>query len=159
MKIQKTFSSCDGEKLYSVLMSEEELNLFSKLEDEDYLKEQRNRKKSVKHAKATTAGILGTTGALVGANIGSSIGKKVVRNGLIGAGIGAAGAGYAGYKLGKKIKKDTKRDADREINRYNKASEKDKAYLRKRREKQKDREVQERQARAQEQMAWNSYRY
>lgn len=27
-------------KLYSVLMSEEELNLFSKLEDEDYLEEQ-----------------------------------------------------------------------------------------------------------------------
>ena len=159
MKIQKTFSSYDGEKLYSVLMNEEELSLFSKLEDEDYLGEQRDRKKSVKHAKATTAGVLGTAGAILGGRVGSAVSKNALKGGLIGAGIGAAGAGYAGYKLGKKLKKDTERDADREIDRYNNASEKDKAYLRKRREKQKERELQARQARAQEQIAWNSYRY
>ena len=89
----------------------------------------------------------------------SKVSKNALKGGLIGAGIGAAGAGYAGYKLGKAHKKATEEDADREIKKYKNASEADKKYLRARREKQKERELQERQARAQEQIAWNSYRY
>lgn len=148
-----------GEKLYSLLLNEDEVALFSKMEDEDYIEDQNNRKKSVKHAKAQGALLGGTVGASLGGRIGAAVSKNSLKGGLIGAGIGAASAGYAGYKLGKAHKKATEEDADREINKYQSASEADKKYLRKRRENQKQRELQERQARAQEQMAWNSYRY
>lgn len=160
MKIIKTYTEqTTGEKLYSLLLNEEEVALFSKMEDEDYIEDQNDRKKKVKHAKAGGALLGGTVGASLGGRIGAAASKNALKGGLIGAGIGAAGAGYAGYKLGKKHKKATEEDADREINKYKNASEADKKYLRKRREKQKEREIQERQARAQEQMAWNSHRY
>ena len=158
MKIIKTYTEqTTGEKLYSLLLNEDEVALFSKMEDEDYLDDQRDRKKKVKHAKAGGALIGGTVGASIGGRIGAAVSKNALKGGLIGAGIGAASAGYAGYKLGKAHKKATEEDADREIKRYQNASEADKKYLRARREKQKDRELQERQARAQEQIAWNSH--
>ena len=147
------------------MLTEDEVALFSKMEDEDYLDEQRDRKRSVKHAKAQGAFLGGTTGAILGGRIGSAVSKNALKGGLIGAGIGAAGAGYAGYKLGKAHKNPSimtafaVSDADREIKKYKNASEADKKYLRARREKQKERDLQERQARAQEQIAWNSYRY
>ena len=142
MKIIKVYTeTTTAEKLYSVMLTEDEVALFSKMEDEDYLDEQRDRKRSVKHAKAKGAFLGGTTGAILGGRIGSAVSKNALKGGLIGAGIGAAGAGY---KLGKAHKN---------------ASEADKKYLRARREKQKERDLQERQARAQEQIAWNSYRY
>lgn len=160
MKIIKTYTEqTTGEKLYSLLLNEDEVALFSKMEDEDYIEDQNDRKKSVKHAKAQGALLGGTIGAGIGGRIGAAVSKNAPKGGLIGAGIGAAGAGYAGYKLGKAHKKATERDADREITKYKNASEADKKYLRKRRENQKDRELKERQARAQEQMAWNSYRW
>ena len=160
MKIIKVYKeTTTAEKLYSVMLTEDEVALFSKMEDEDYLDEQRDRKRSVKHAKAQGAFLGGTTGAILGGRIGSAVSKNALKGGLIGAGIGAAGAGYVGYKLGKAHKKATEEDADREIKKYKNASEADKKYLRARREKQKERELQERQARAQEQIAWNSYRY
>lgn len=150
MKIIKVYTeTTTAEKLYSVMLTE----------DEDYLDEQRDRKRSVKHAKAKGALLGGTTGAILGGRVGSAVSKNALKGGLIGAGIGAAGAGYAGYKLGKAHKKSTEEDADREIKKYKNASEADKKYLRTRREKQKERDLQERQARAQEQIAWNSYRY
>lgn len=160
MKIIKVYTeTTTAEKLYSVMLTEDEVALFSKMEDEDYLDEQQDRKRSVKHAKAKGAFLGGTTGAILGGRIGSAVSKNALKGGLIGAGIGAAGAGYVGYKLGKAHKKATEEDADREIKKYKNASEADKKYLRARREKQKERELQERQARAQEQIAWNSYRY
>lgn len=160
MKIIKVYTeTTTAEKLYSVMLTEDEVALFSKMEDEDYLDEQRDRKRSVKHAKAKGAFLGGTTGAILGGRIGEAVSKNALKGGLIGAGIGAAGAGYAGYKLGKAHKKATEEDADREIKKYKNASEADKKYLRARREKQKERDLQERQARAQEQIAWNSYRY
>ena len=160
MKIIKVYTeTTTAEKLYAVMLTEDEVALFSKMEDEDYLDEQRDRKRSVKHAKAKGAFLGGTTGAILGGRIGSAVSKNALKGGLIGAGIGAAGAGYVGYKLGKAHKKATEEDADREIKKYKNASEADKKYLRARREKQKERELQERQARAQEQIAWNSYRY
>lgn len=160
MKIIKTYTEqTTGEKLYSTVLSEDEYKMFSKMEDEDYLDDQRDRKKKVKHAKASGALIGGTVGASIGGRIGAAVSKNVLKGGLIGAGIGAAGAGYAGYKLGKAHKKATEEDADREIKRYQNASEADKKYLRARREKQKEREIQERQARAQEQMAWKTRNY
>lgn len=160
MKIIKTYTEQNtGEKLYSTILSENEYKLFSKMEDEDYLDDQRDRKKKVKHAKAQGALIGGTVGAGLGGRIGAAVSKNALKGGLIGAGIGAASAGYAGYKLGKAHKKATEEDADREIKKYKNASEADKKYLRARHEKQKERDLQERQARAQEQIAWNSYRY
>lgn len=160
MKIIKVYTeTTTAEKLYSVMLTEDEVALFSKMEDEDYLDEQRDRKRSVKHAKAQGALLGGTTGAILGGRVGSAVSKNALKGGLIGAGIGATGAGYAGYKLGKAHKKSTEEDADREIKKYKNASEADKKYLRARREKQKERDLQERQARAQEQIAWNSYRY
>lgn len=160
MKIIKTYTEqTTGEKLYSLLLNEDEVALFSKMEDEDYLDDQRDRKKKVKHAKASGALLGGTVGASIGGRIGAAVSKNALKGGLIGAGIGAAGVGYAGYKLGKAHKKATEEDADREIKRYKNASEADKKYLRARREKQKEREIQERQARAQEQMAWNTRNY
>ena len=160
MKIIKVYTeTTTAEKLYSVMLTEDEVVLFSKMEDEDYLDEQRDRKRSVKHAKAKGAFLGGTTGAILGGRVGSAVSKNALKGGLIGAGIGAVGAGYAGYKLGKAHKKATEEDADREIKKYKNASEADKKYLRARSEKQKERDLQERQARAQEQIAWNSYRY
>ena len=140
MKIIKVYTeTTTAEKLYSVMLTEDEVALFSKMEDEDYLDEQRDRKRSVKHAKAKGAFLGGTTGAILGGRIGSAVSKNALKGGLIGAGIGAAGAGYVGYKLGKAHKKATEEDADREIKKYKNASEADKKYLRARREKQKER--------------------
>ena len=94
MKIIKVYTeTTTAEKLYSVMLTEDEVALFSKMEDEDYLDEQRDRKRSVKHAKAKGAFLGGTTGAILGGRIGSAVSKNALKGGLFGAGIGA-GEGY-----------------------------------------------------------------
>ena len=159
MEIQKIFSDASGEeRIYSVLMSEDEMMLFSKMEDMDYIEDQNNRKRAVKHSKATGALIGGSLGAAIGSQAYKLSRKHPRRAGLIGAGIGALGAGYLGHKVGKSIKEATEKDADKEISKYKSASESDKKYLRKRAEAKEQRRLLERQARAQEQMARNSYR-
>lgn len=46
MKIIKTYTEqTTGEKLYSLLLNEDEVALFSKMEDEDYIEDQNDRKK------------------------------------------------------------------------------------------------------------------
>ena len=124
MQIEKIYSEIDSqEKLFSVLMTEEEYNLYSKYADEDYLEE---RRKTQKYAKP-----LGTAlGAGLGALYGTAGGGK---GALIGAGVG----GGAGYLLGRHAKKRAKKEEDR----YRKASKEDREYLRHKEEKEKDREA------------------
>ena len=142
------------EKLYSLILTESQLQrLYSKMEDQDYLDEQEQRKESVKHAKG-----LGTAaGALVGAGLGHALGRG--KGKLIGATAGAVGGGVLGRYTGKSIKKRTEDDANKKITRYKNASEHDKKYLREKNEKEKDRRIQERQARAMENTAWHTSRY
>ncbi len=103
MEIQKIFSDAsDEERIYSVLMSEDEMMLFSKMEDMDYIEDQNNRKRAVRHAKAKGALIGGTLGAAIGSQAYYLSRKHPGRAGLIGAGIGALGAGYVGHRVGKK---------------------------------------------------------
>lgn len=130
---------------------------FSKMQDEDYIEEQVDRKKAVKHAKGVAATALGAGGGILGGHVGLM--AKGGKGALVGAGVGAATGAYLGYKAGKKHKESVEKDADRKIDKYNKASEKDKKYLREKEAQDKDLKLKERQARAQERMAWNSYRY
>lgn len=130
--------------------------LFSKMEDQDYIEGHENRKKSVKHAK----GVGTVAGSVIGAGIGHSIGKGFGKKGAIaGAAIGAVSGGTLGRLTGKAIKKSTEDDANKKIARYMKASEHDKKYLREKEEKERDRAIQERQARAMESTAWHTSRY
>ena len=142
------------EKLYSLILTESQLQrLYSKMEDQDYLDEQEQRKESVKHAKG-----LGTAaGALVGAGLGHALGRG--KGKLIGATAGAVGGRVLGRYTGKSIKKRTEDDANKKITRYKNASEHDKKYLREKNEKEKDRRIQERQARAMENTAWHTSRW
>lgn len=143
-----------NEKLYSLILTESQLQrLYSKMEDQDYLDEQEQRKESVKHAKG-----LGTAaGALVGAGLGHAMGRG--KGKLIGATAGAIGGGVLGRYAGKSIKKSTEKDANKKINTYKNASEHDKKYLREKNEREKDRRIQERQARAMEDTAWHTSRW
>ena len=142
------------EKLYSLILTESQLQrLYSKMEDQDYLDEQEQRKESVKHAKG-----LGTAaGALVGAGLGHALGRG--KGKLIGATAGAVGGGVLGRYAGKSIKKRTEDDANKKITRYKNSSEHDKKYLREKNEKEKDRRIQERQAKAMENTAWHTSRW
>ena len=129
------------------------LKRFSKLQDEDYIEEQENRKKEVRHAPVVHAVGLGASGGLIGASLGNAA-KKSRKGALIGAGLGIAAGAAGGYGLGKFAKKTVEEDANRKIKRYKKADEKDKRYLREKEEKERDRNVQKRQARAQERQAY-----
>ena len=142
------------EKLYSLILTESQLQrLYSKMEDQDYLDEQEQRKESVKHAK----GVGTAAGALVGAGLGHYLGRG--KGKLIGATAGAVGGGVLGRYAGKSIKKRTEDDSNKKINTYKNASEHDKKYLREKNEKEKDRRIQERQARAMENTAWHTSRW
>ena len=84
MKIIKVYTeTTTAEKLYSVMLTEDEVALFSKMEDEDYLDEQRDRKRSVKHAKAKGAFLGGTTGAILGGRIGSAVSKNALKGEIV----------------------------------------------------------------------------
>ena len=131
-------------------------NLFSKMEDEDYLEDRLKEKRSVRHAKRDTSIAGGALGAIPGLYTGLALSeKRPGRGALIGAGIGAT----AGYFAGKKYKRDTENRVEREINKYKKASSKDRAYLRKRKEAEERAAREERRTRAMESMGYNSYRW
>lgn len=132
---------------------------FSKYEDEDFYEDLDNRRKEVKYAPHTGAVLGGVAGGGLGYTIGSSIGKTVKRakrNRRIGAAVGAAGIGTLGYLAGKSNKNRVNKEADRLEKRYKKGSSADRKYMRKRLEKQREREIQQRQAAAQEAIAWNT---
>lgn len=137
---------------------------YSKLQDEEYIEGQESRKKKVKHAKAKNA--LGGAGLAVLSGAGHVAGLAAASTGGRNAGkkyaaahaaTAAAGAGI-GYLVGKHKKKKVDEDANKNIDKYKKASEKDKEYLRHKEEMRAQRELEERKARAQEQIAYNSWR-
>lgn len=140
-------------------------NYYSRIQDEDYMTYQNSRIHDVRHAKRNNAIALGLGGGLFGGEVGYLIGKKHPgRAALIGAGVGTAAGGLIGHHIGKKIKRDTERDATYRKDRYKKASESDRKYLRKKLQEERDQELKERQARAQEmqaiaqnQIAWNTF--
>lgn len=135
-------------------------NLFSKMEDEDYLEDRLKEKRSVRHAKRDTSIAGGALGAIPGLYTGLALSeKRPGRGALIGAGIGAGIGATAGYFAGKKYKRDTENRVEREINKYKKVSSKDRAYLRKRKEAEERAAREERRTRAMESMGYNSYRW
>jgi uncharacterized protein YcfJ len=148
------------ERFYCVtdILSEDEYveALFSKMEDEDYIDREVTRKRGVKHAKGQGALAGAGLGALSGISVGS--GLKSGKAALIATGIGTAAGAGLGYYLGKAHKEAVERDVDHRIKKYKSASKADKEYLRRQREKELDREIQMRQARALERNAnANSY--
>lgn len=129
---------------------------FSKIQDEDYHEKHEKRRKSVKHAK----GIGTVAGAAMGGVTGASLGSYAGNRGMaIGGAVGAVGGGLLGRHLGKKTKEETEKDVDRRLKRYDAASEKDKKYIRDKEQKDDELAVQRQQALAQQQMAYNSYRW
>lgn len=130
--------------------------LYSKMEDEDYIGREEGRKRAVKHAKGQGTAVGTIAGALAGATLGSNSGRKAMG---VGAALGGVVGGITGRYIGKKYKKSTEDDANRKISRYETASEKDRKYLREKEERDLDRAMQERQARAQERIAWNTRRW
>ena len=131
---------------------------FSKMQDQDYIDREEDRKRSVKHAKGAGTVIGGATGGVVGHALTSGV-VKSKKGKLAAVAAGAAAGATVGRMAGKAIKKSTEDDANRKIKRYKSASEQDKKYLREKEERELDRKVQERQARAQEQTAWNTRRW
>lgn len=129
---------------------------FSKIQDEDYHEKHEKRRKSVKHAK----GVGTVTGAALGGMTGATVGGiGGTRGAAIGGVAGAVGGGLLGRHLGKKVKEDTEKDVDHRLKRYDAASEKDKKYIRDKEQKDDELAVQRQQALAQQQMAYNSYRW
>lgn len=120
MIIEDIYSG-ENERLYSVLLDPEEMRVFSKIQDEDYIEETKSKKKWAKYG---TAPILGLSGAIIGSSFGKN-GKLSGKGALIGAGIGTVGGHFLGRHSAKK--------ADKELERYLKASESDRKYLREKR--------------------------
>ena len=155
MEIQKVFSDYyDTERMYSVLMSEDELRLFSKIQDLDYIADQETRKKEVRHAGAKKALKYGGIGALLGVGMGEAAEmisdrsepknladllekrrghpKNSFSKAVIGAALGAGSGAALGYYRGNKRRKNVEKDVDKRLEDYNKANESEKAYLRER---------------------------
>ena len=113
MIIESIYSG-GSRKLYSVLLDPEEMRFFSKIQDEDYIEENKSAQKRAKYGNPLT-------GAAAGAFIGSGLtgsGKGALVGSVVGGGIG--------YHLGKKAIKKHKKELERYLN----ASEEDKQYLR-----------------------------
>jgi outer membrane lipoprotein SlyB len=121
---------------------------FSSIQDEDYVGYHRAQAAQHKHDKWTGAAGLGLVGASLGVASGSGT------NAVIG---GVAGA-TAGYLLGKKSYKQAKARSKYQINRYKNADEKDKAYLRRKRELDERNAIERDKVRAQRRIA-NNMRY
>lgn len=118
------------ERLYSLILSEDEIKLFTELQDEDYLKRFERRKKLAKYGKHV--------GTVAGTALGATLGNKFGKLGMAG---GAAIGGISGYFGGKKLGKCIEKENQKKIDQYNNASDEDKAYLRHKLEKQDDREA------------------
>jgi hypothetical protein len=110
MEIQKIFSEIDtNERLYSVLLTEEEMKMFTKwdmtdqykgMKDSDILAEKK-RSNVGTYVKAGKAGVIGTgIGAGVGAGLGAVLGRKIGMNTKKAAGVGAAIGGTLGVTGG-----------------------------------------------------------
>lgn len=133
---------------------------FSKYEDEDFYDDLETKRRNVKYAPAGGAALGGIAGAGLGYMAGEALTKSpyenLKRNRRIGLAAGAVGLGALGYAAGKQHKKSENREADRLERRYRKGSKSDKQYLRKRLSDMERRKLEERKARAQEQIAWNT---
>lgn len=129
---------------------------FSKYEDEDYYEDLNDRRREVKYAPHSAAALGGIAGGGLGYMIGDSAAKHAKGKRRIGAAIGAAGIGTLGYLAGRSEKKRVNKEADRLEKRYREGNKADRKYMRKRLEKQREREIQNRQAAAQEAIAWNT---
>ena len=113
MIIEDIFSG-ENERLYSVLLDPEEMRVFSKIQDEDYIEENKSATKRAKYGDPIA-------GAAIGAAIGHGLtgsGKAALAGSIVGGGVGH----YFGRRAVNKRKK--------ELERYLNASEKDKKYLR-----------------------------
>lgn len=143
MIIQKIFSAEDNEKIYSVLMTEEEMKLYSSkkkgqgnrlsLADQDYLDEIDSEIKINKKGMPIAGGILGASlGSIPGLEMKN--GKATLAGAAIGAGIGAYGAHKANKKWTEPRLKNDKA-------KYIKGNKEDRAYYRRKREQQKNREA------------------
>ena len=133
-------------------------NFSSRIQDEDYINEQKKRKKDVRHAKRDGAIFLGAGGALMGSGVGLAL-KESAKHGAIGAAIGGTAGALAGRYLGKKHKEETEKDADRKISRYQRASSKEKDYLLQKERYDKEIAMRKQQADAMTAMAINSMRW
>ena len=121
--IVESIYSGGNRKLYSVLFDPEEMRFFSKIQDEDYIEENKSAQKRAKYGNPLAGAAVG---ALVGKGLAGSK-KGALVGGVVGGGIG--------YHLSKKaIKKNTRYksivEKNKELERYLNASEKDKQYLR-----------------------------
>lgn len=114
MEIQKIFSDQRGEKIYSILMSEEELRFYSdyvsdhtkydrsdrikQLRDSDILAEKKRSNLGTYVKSGKRAAVGGALGSAIGAGVGFAKGglRGVVRGAKIGAGTGAVLGGAAG---------------------------------------------------------------
>jgi hypothetical protein len=144
MIIQKIFSAEDNERIFSVLMTEEEMKLYSSkkkksqgnrlsLSDQDYLEDIDGEIKSNRWTMPVAGGALG---ASLGVGAGAMFDSP--KTALIGAGIGAGVGAYGMHKVNKKkIEPGLVRDKDK----YLKGTKEDRAYYRRKREQQKNREA------------------
>ena len=94
MEIQKIFSEIDtDERLYSVLMSEEELSLYSEMIETLYSEEEESQKSSGLK-KAGKAALIGGSAAALAGRIGDNvIAHKVLKNAASKYGVKRVGAG------------------------------------------------------------------
>lgn len=109
MEIQKIFSEIDtDERLYSVLMSEEELSLYSEMIETLYSEEEESQKSSGLK-KAGKAALIGGSAAALAGGIGENvIAHKVAKNAASKYGVERVGAGLKQqfYGIGKKLARE-----------------------------------------------------
>ena len=141
MIIQKIFSAEDNERIYSVIMTEEEMKLYSKnnqknrltLADQDYLEDIDSEIKGNRIGMPLSGGILG---GMTGGVIGGSV--KGAKGAVVGGALGTAAGAYGMHKVNKKhVEPKLKREKEK----YVKSTPKDREYFRRKREQQKNREA------------------
>lgn len=149
MTIEKIFSNSENpeEILYSVLMTEDEVKIFSKLEDQDFYDEQEGRKSKATQIRKVAPWVGGSLGGITGGIAGHKLARRFQKSKLKGASIGAlAGAGLGAvlsHSLGKLNEKSVHKDSNRYLDRYSRASETDKKYLRQKYSKEEERRHQD----------------
>lgn len=118
MIIEDIFSG-ENERFYSVLLTSEEMKMFSSIEDENYVEGRKKLKKLLKYGAPTV-------GATLGVGLGGVVGGHILRSPKLGSAVGGLVGGITGHRIGKK----ERQKQDDKIEKYLLSSEEDKKILR-----------------------------
>lgn len=117
---------------------------YSKLQDEDYYDDlKRDMEEATTNKHVSTVG-----GSALGGLLGAAAPSGSVKRSIAQTGLGLAAGGLLGYKIGRHNEKIAHEEGKRKRKIYEKSSEKDRAYLRHRAEKNREEKLRREQIRA-----------